>query len=313
MADKGLLAIQIMKFSPSYIEVYRSGALDNRIEKVAEIYKHCTLCPNKCEVDRTVSREGKCKSGSLPIVSSANPHFGEEPPLVGYHGSGTIFFTHCNLHCIYCQNYDISQMSGGREISYEQLAELMIHLQKTGCHNINFVTPTHMVYPILIALKKAIDKGLNVPLVYNSGGYDSVDTIKLLDGVFDIYMPDFKYYFDESGLTLSNAPSYPQVARMAIREMHRQVGDLQLNEKGIAFRGLLVRHLVLPEHTDESKGIMDFIASLSLNTYLNIMDQYRPAYRAYECRSLTRRISHEEYQELIDYALKLGLTRAEGH
>jgi putative pyruvate formate lyase activating enzyme len=301
-----------MTFNPSYIEVYRSGELNKRIEKIAEIYKQCTLCPHKCKVDRTVSSEGKCRSGSMPIVSSASPHFGEEPPLVGYHGSGTIFFTHCNLHCIYCQNYDISQLSGGREISYEQLAELMIHLQKTGCHNINFVTPTHMVYPILTALKKAIDIGLNIPLVYNSGGYDSVDTIKLLDGVFDIYMPDFKYYSDESGLTLSNAPSYPQVARMAISEMHRQVGDLQLNEKGIAFRGLLVRHLVLPEHTDESKKIIDFVASLSLNTYLNIMDQYRPAYRAYECRSLTRRISNEEYQELIDYAFKLGLTRAEG-
>jgi putative pyruvate formate lyase activating enzyme len=299
-----------MKTEPSYIEVFRSGELDKRIEKVAEIYKHCTLCPHKCKVNRTVSREGKCRSGVLPFVSSASPHFGEEPPLVGYHGSGTIFFTNCNLHCIYCQNFDISQLSSGSEITYEQLAELMISLQKTGCHNINFVTPTHMVYPVLRALKKAIEKGLNIPLVYNSGGYDSVETLKLLDGIFDIYMPDFKYYVEESACTLSNAPSYPQVAQKAINEMYRQVGDLKLNGKGIACRGLLIRHLVLPEHTGESKKILEFVATLSKNTYLNIMDQYRPVYRAYESRHLTRRITTEEYQELIDYGKTLGLTRA---
>ncbi len=302
-----------MKFNPSYIETFRSGELDNRINKVAEIYKHCTLCPQKCKVDRTATREGKCRSGILPVVSSASPHFGEEPPLVGYHGSGTIFFTNCNLHCIYCQNFDISQMSAGREITYEQLAELIISLQKTGCHNINFVTPTHMVYPILRALKTAIENGLNIPLVYNSGGYDSVDTLKLLDGIFDIYMPDFKYYNEESGSALSNAQSYPQVAQMAINEMYRQVGDLEINEKGIACRGLLIRHLVLPGHADESKKILEFVATLSKNTYLNIMDQYRPAYRAYESRILTRRITPEEYSELVDYGRTLGLTRAEGH
>ena len=302
-----------MKFNPSYIEVFRSGELDNRIKKIAEIYRHCTLCPHKCEVDRTVSREGKCRSGILPIVSSASPHFGEEPPLVGHYGSGTIFFTNCNLHCIYCQNFDISQMSSGREITYEQLAELMLSLQKTGCHNINFVTPTHMVYPILRALKVAIEKGLNIPLVYNSGGYELVETLKLLDGIFDIYMPDFKYYSEESAYTLSNAKSYPQVAQMAIHEMYRQVGDLELNNKGIAHRGLLIRHLVLPDHTDESKKILEFAATLSKKIYLNIMDQYRPAYRAYESRPLTRRITSEEYQELIDYGRTLGLTRADGH
>ncbi len=302
-----------MKFNPSYIEIFRSGELDNRINKVAEIYKHCTLCPHKCKVDRTVSREGKCRSGILPVVSSANPHFGEEPPLVGYHGSGTIFFTNCNLHCIYCQNFDISQMSAGREITYEQLAELIMSLQKTGCHNINFVTPTHMVYPILRSLKTAIENGLNIPLVYNSGGYDSVDTLKLLDGIFDIYMPDFKYYNEGSGSALSNAQSYPQVAQMAINEMYRQVGDLEINEKGIACRGLLIRHLVLPGHADESKKILGFVATLSKNTYLNIMDQYRPAYRAYESRILTRRITPEEYSKLIDCGRTLGLTRAEGH
>lgn len=302
-----------MKFNPLYTEIFESGELDKRIKKVAEIYKNCTLCPHECEVDRTVSKEGKCRSGILPLVSSASPHFGEEPPLVGYRGSGTIFFTNCNLHCIYCQNYDISQLSSGREINYEQLAEFMISLQNMGCHNINFVTPTHMIYPILSALKTAIEKGLNIPLVYNSGGYDSVNTLKLLAGIFDIYMPDFKYYDEESACTLSSAKSYRQVAQMAIREMYRQVGDLELNGKGIAYRGLLIRHLVLPDHTDESKKIFEFVATLSKNTYLNIMDQYRPAYRAHESLQLSRRIRPEEYQELIDYARTLGLRRADGH
>lgn len=302
-----------MQFEPSYIKLYKTGELDKRIKNIAEIYKRCTLCPQKCEVDRYEGKGGKCNSSILPTVSSASPHYGEEPPLVGYYGSGTIFFTNCNLHCIYCQNFDISQMREGREISYGQLAELIIALQNKGCHNINFVTPTHMVYPILYALKIAIDKGLNIPLVYNSGGYESVDTLKLLDGVFDIYMPDFKYYNEESGAALSNAKLYPQTAQMAISEMHRQVGDLELNNNGIAYRGLLIRHLVLPEHTDESKRILEFIATLSKNTYVNIMDQYRPAYRAYENSILTRRITSEEYQEILDYAKTLGLKRADDH
>ncbi|UCH13090.1 MAG: radical SAM protein [Bacteroidales bacterium] len=302
-----------MQFEPSYIKLYKTGELEKRIKNIAEIYKLCTLCPQACEVDRYEGHGGKCKSSIMPTVSSASPHYGEEPPLVGYYGSGTIFFTNCNLHCIYCQNFDISQMSEGSEISYEQLAELIIALRNKGCHNINFVTPTHMLYQILRALEIAIEKGLNIPLVYNCGGYESVDTLKLLDGVFDIYMPDFKYYNEESGAALSDAKSYPQTAQMAISEMYRQVGDLKLNNSGIAYRGLLIRHLVLPEHTDESKKILEFIATLSRNTYVNIMDQYRPAYRAYENSSLTRRITSEEYQEVLDYAKKIGLERADNH
>jgi len=302
-----------MQFEPSYIKLYKTGELDIRIKNIAEIYKRCTICPQKCEVDRSEGESGKCSSSMMPTVSSASAHFGEEPPLVGYYGSGTIFFTNCNLHCIYCQNFDISQMHEGREISYEQLAELIIALQNKGCHNINFVTPTHMVYPILYALKMAIEKGLNIPLVYNSGGYESVETIKLLNGIFDIYMPDFKYFNEKTGYTLSNAKSYPQIAQMAISEMYRQVGDLKLNNHGIAHRGLLIRHLVLPEHTDESKNILNFVAALSKNTYVNIMDQYRPAYRAAENYYLTRRITAEEYQEVLDYAKKIGLKRADDH
>ncbi len=302
-----------MQFEPSYIKLYKTGELVKRIKRIAEIYKRCTLCPQKCEVDRYEGRAGKCKSSIMPAVSSAGPHYGEEPPLVGYYGSGTIFFTNCNLHCIYCQNFDISQMSEGNDISYEQLAELIIAIRNKGCHNINFVTPTHMVYQILRALEIAIEKGLNIPLVYNCGGYESVDTLKLLDGVFDIYMPDFKYYNEASGAALSDAKSYPQTAQKAISEMYRQVGDLKLNNSSIAYRGLLIRHLVLPEHTDESKKILEFIATLSRNTYVNIMDQYRPAYRAYENSNITRRITCEEYQEVLDYAKTLGLERADNH
>lgn len=299
-----------MKYTPAYLNLYENGELDRRIEKVAVIYKECTLCPHNCKIDRSVYKTGKCCSGMLPVVSSANPHFGEEPPLVGYSGSGTIFFTNCNLHCIYCQNYDISQMQTGQEISHYDLSELMIALQKRGCHNINFVTPTHMIYPILQALKIAIERGLNIPLVYNSGGYDSVDTLRLLDGIIDIYMPDFKYFNDNTGEVLSGIKSYPETAQMAITEMHRQTGDLKLDENEIAYRGLLIRHLVLPSHISESKKILEFVLNLSQNAYVNIMDQYRPEYRAAECSSITRRISTEEYLDVVEYAKKLGLTRA---
>ena len=297
-------------YIPQYIELNKSGELDKRIKKIEKIYKHCTLCPHNCKTDRFADKKGQCCTGMLPVVSSASPHFGEEPPLVGYCGSGTIFFTSCNLHCIYCQNYDISQMHIGREISYDDLADLMIALQERGCHNINFVTPTHMIYQILKALKAAIQKGLNIPLVYNSGGYDSLETLKLLDGIIDIYMPDFKYYNDKTGEELSGIKFYPRVAKMAIKEMYRQTGDLEMDDKGIAYKGLLIRHLVLPSHINESKNILEFVINLSKNTYLNIMDQYRPEYRADEHSSLTRRITSEEYSEVLDYAKKLGLTRA---
>ncbi len=298
-----------MQFEPSYKEIYKTGELDLRLREIAVIYRQCTLCPHNCKIDRSTDKNGKCSSGMFPIVSSASPHFGEEPPLVGLHGSGTIFFTNCNLHCIYCQNYDISQMHEGQEISYADLAELMIALQKRGCHNINFVTPTHMIYPILQALKIAIEKGLDIPLVYNSGGYDSIETLRLLDGIFDIYMPDFKYFNENSGKLLSKAESYPQMAQKAIREMHMQVGDLKLDEDGIAYRGLLIRHLVLPSHTNESKKIIEFVVNLSKNTYLNIMDQYRPAYMANKDSTLTRGITAGEYREVVSYAKELGLER----
>ncbi len=293
---------------PSYIALYNSGELNERITAIKSIYGKCNLCPHKCSIDRVNYTDGYCRSSINPIVASATPHFGEEPPLVGKYGSGTIFFTNCNLRCIYCQNCSISQMSEEQEITCKKLAEIMINLQNCGCHNINFVTPTHMVYPILGALEIAIDMGLQIPLVYNSGGYDSLKTLKLLDGIFDIYMPDFKYHDEKTGFSLSNARYYPEIAKMAIKEMYRQVGDLKIDQNGIAYRGLIVRHLILPGFQGESKKIIEFIASLSTNTYINIMDQYRPEYRAVENSNLTRRINANEYFEVIQYAKKLGLT-----
>jgi len=256
---------------------------------------------------------GMCQVGRLPVVSSFGPHFGEEAPLVGQYGSGTIFFTSCNLSCIFCQNWEISHIRQGEEISIETLAKIMIHLQSLGCHNINFVTPTHFVTQILEALPLAIDLGLSVPLIYNSGGYDSVDTLKLLDGVFDIYMPDFKYWDEEVAERLSKAKEYPQVARAAIKEMHRQVGDLVIDAQGVAQRGLLVRHLVLPQGLSGSRQIMRFLAQeISPNTYVNLMDQYRPCGEAWQYPPISRRLSRAEYQQALSEARAEGIHRLDG-
>jgi len=297
---------------PSYIALFESGELEQRCAALEKMVSPCKLCPRECGVERDSSSDGICRSGMLPMISSAGPHFGEEPPLVGMGGSGTIFFTNCNLGCIYCQNYDISHLGQGREVSFRDLALTMLSLQDRGCHNINFVTPTHMVYGIVKALVLALPMGLRVPLVYNSGGYDSVETLKLLQGIFDIYMPDCKYWDEEISYELSGVRDYPQVARDALREMHRQVGDLEIDEQGVARRGLLVRHLVLPQGLSGTKDIVDFLWSLSSDTYLNIMDQYRPAYRAAECPPLRRRTTLQEYDEAVAYAKERGMKRLDG-
>ena len=244
------------------------------------------------------------------MISSAFSHFGEEPPLVGLHGSGTIFLTHCNLRCVFCQNYDISHLGEGKPITVSELAQYMIGLQQRGCHNINFVTPTHYVPQIVAALPEAIESGLNVPLVYNCGGYESLEVIKLLDGIFDIYMPDVKFSREEAGARYSNAPDYPQVLQEVLREMHRQVGDLMLDEQGIAYQGLLIRHLVMPNEVAGTKELMTFIAQeLSTDSYVNIMDQYRPLYRAGEYPEIDRPISPREYREVVEIATGEGLHR----
>ncbi len=297
---------------PAYVELYNNGRLGQCAEELYERLRQCTLCPHRCRVNRIEGERGRCKSGIYPVVSSFSAHFGEEAPLVGRYGSGTIFFTHCNLDCIFCQNYDISHLGRGEELSYQRLAEMMLTLQSGVCHNINFVTPTHMNYAIVRALLLAVPMGLRLPLVYNSGGYDDASVLSILDGVYDIYMPDFKYMDPETARRLSGAPDYPDVAMAALREMHRQVGDLELDRNGIARRGLLVRHLVLPNNIASTDRVIDFIADLSRGTYINIMDQYRPAYRAGECFDLKRRITLQEYDDAVDHALGRGLTRIDG-
>jgi putative pyruvate formate lyase activating enzyme len=300
-------------FRPGYLKLHEDGELYRRIEALWAKLKSCDLCPHQCKVNRLKDEKGKCKTGKRAKVSSFGPHFGEESPLVGKHGSGTIFFTNCNLSCIFCQNCDISHLGEGYEVEEQKIAELMISLQNMGCHNINFVTPTHVVPQIVKALPYAIEQGLNVPLVYNTGGYDSVHTLKLLDGIMDIYMPDLKYSDDKVAGRFCNAKDYSKMAGEAIKEMHRQVGDLMIDERGIALRGLLIRHLILPEDLAGTREAMKFIAQeLSKNTYVNIMDQYRPCYRADENPPLDRRITGDEFARAVKTAREFGIERLDG-
>lgn len=290
-----------------------SGALADKVRTAEAILKSCTLCPRECKVDRTAGRFGICRTGVRPFVSSWGPHFGEERPLVGMHGSGTIFFGRCSLGCIFCQNYTISHLGEGSEMSFERLAEVMIELQGMGCHNINLVTPTHQMPMILRSLSIAAGRGLAIPIVYNCGGYESLAAVKLLDGIVDIYMPDFKYADPEMSFKYSKAADYPSVAKAVIKEMHRQVGDLAMDEQGIALRGLLLRHLVLPGGIAGTREVVRFIAEeISKNTYVNIMDQYYPCYKAYEHPPLDRRITGKEFAEAIALAREAGLTRLDG-
>jgi len=295
---------------PLYINAHKEGILRDRIERAREILESCVLCPRACKVNRLTGETGVCKTGRYAQVSSYGPHFGEEAPLVGRYGSGTVFFTHCNLLCVFCQNFDISHEGAGETVGPEKLARIMLSLQNSGCHNINFVTPTHVVPQILEALPDAVEQGLNVPLVYNSGGYDSVDTLKLLDGIFDIYMPDFKFSRDIPATFYCKAPDYPVAVKNAIKEMHRQVGDLVVNEKGHAQRGLLVRHLVMPEDLAGTRDAMGFLArEVSKNTYVNIMDQYRPCGDISRFKELSRAITRQEYLEALNAAETQGITR----
>ena len=300
-------------FRPGYLKLQETGELSRRIEALWAKLESCDICPHQCKVNRLEDQKGKCKTGKKATLSSFGPHFGEENPLVGRSGSGTIFFTHCNLLCIFCQNYDISHLGHGYEVDEQKIAEIMLSLQNMGCHNINFVTPTHVVPQIVKALPSAIEQGLNVPLVYNSGGYDSVPTLELLDGIFDIYMPDLKYSDDKIGRRYCNAKDYANRAREAVKKMHRQVGDLIMDERGIALKGLLIRHLILPEDLAGTKDSMKFIAQeISKNTYVNLMDQYRPCYKANDHPPLDRSITGEEFSRAVKVAQELGLERLDG-
>lgn len=302
------------EFRPAYLSLHASGELEERAARAEELLESCTVCPRRCGVNRLADERGFCRTGRLPVISSYGPHFGEEPPLVGRGGSGTIFVTHCSLACMFCQNAEISQGGRGREISPETLADIMIRLQEGGCENINIVTPTHIVPQLIRSISIAAGRGLFLPIVYNSGGYDAVKTLRLLDGIIDIYMPDAKYGSNDVASALSGIPSCVDVMKDALREMHRQAGDLVI-VNGVAVRGLLVRHLVLPDNLAGSDHILPWIAkNISRDTYVNIMDQYRPAHRVFLSGismypSLARHITAAEYRKAVRIARDAGLHR----
>jgi putative pyruvate formate lyase activating enzyme len=299
-----------METYPSYRALFERGELTARAGRAREHERACDLCARYCRVDRSTDRLGACRTGLTARVASYGPHHGEEDPLRGWRGSGTIFFTWCNLRCRYCQNHDISQAAAGGLLRSPQLAAIMLDLQVSGCHNINLVSPSHVVGEILEALVIACEGGLSLPLVYNTGGYDSPEALALLDGVIDIYMPDMKYSQADVARRYSGIGRYPGVNRAAVREMHRQVGDLVIGEDGLAVRGLLVRHLVLPGGLAGTREIVRFLSQeISPNTYLNLMDQYRPAFKAHETPPLDRRITPEEFAAAQKLARRAGLTR----
>jgi putative pyruvate formate lyase activating enzyme len=299
--------------NPSYLQLYHKKKLADRALIARGLLEKCSVCPHRCGANRLDGELGICRTGTKARVASFGPHFGEESPLVGRNGSGTIFFEGCSLLCIFCQNSEISHIDERGDASQQavderQLAGIMLHLQEQGCHNINLVTPTHVVPQILAALVHAVEGGLRVPLVYNTGGYDSPDTLHLLDGIVDIYMPDCKFISATTAKKYTRATDYPEVMRRAVKEMFRQVGDLVLDETGLARRGLLVRHLVMPGHPDETEGVLDFLAGdVSKNTYINIMDQYRPCHRAFGVRPINRGLTGEEYEQALQTAKRKGL------
>jgi len=292
------------------LSLYRSGGFEDRVEKALALMSPCRLCPRLCGVDRLNGETGYCRTGRNARVASYNAHFGEEAPLVGRRGSGTLFFSSCNLLCSFCQNFEISHLNEGMEVSPDQVAAMMIDIMERGCHNINLVTPTHVMPQILEALKIAIGQGLAIPIVYNTGGYERVEALRLLEGIVDIYMPDFKFWDESWGERFCHAPDYADMARAAIREMHRQVGDLVLDSEGIAVRGLLVRHLVMPNGVAGTGDIMNFLAQeISPNTYVNVMDQYRPCGEARADLAIDRRLTSTEYREAVAATKKAGLHR----
>lgn len=294
----------------AYLEAHATGRLAESIRRSFRWMRKCTMCPRMCGVDRMSGEKGTCRTGRHAVVASYGPHYGEERPLVGRGGSGTIFFSHCNLFCIFCQNWEISHGGEGSPVSAETLAQVMIRLQDQGCHNINFVTPSHVIPQILESLPIAVEKGLHVPLVYNCGGYERVSALKLLSGIVDIYMPDFKFWDSKTAGSVCDAADYPERARGALREMHRQVGDLVLDARGIARRGLLVRHLVLPDGLAGTPHVMRFLAEeISVDTYVNVMDQYHPCGEAVGAPHLGRRISREEFEAALRNAVQAGLRR----
>ena len=298
-------------FSPMFSRVeciMKVSDIKQRAEQAYDLLKNCNVCPRKCGVDRLNGQRGICRAGKNPVISSYNVHSGEEPPISGTGGSGTIFFSNCNLRCIYCQNFPISQWGNGLEVTARDLASMMVSLQSRGCHNINLVTPSHFIPQILDALSFAWEMGFDLPLVYNSSGYDSIEALRLLDGIIDIYLPDMRYSDNRVAERLSSAEDYVEINREAIREMHRQVGNLVVDEEGVAKKGLLIRHLVLPNDLAGSKKTFRFIKEeISPDVYVSLMGQYFPSFKASEDVSINRKITREEYQLAKESFFESGL------
>ena len=294
---------------PAYYGLEKEGKLDLKVEKAYAILENCMLCPRQCGVNRLKGEKGFCRAPASPVVFGAHPHLGEEISLVGKNGSGTIFFSNCNLRCVFCQNWPISHMGKGKEITDEELANMMLRLQNIGCHNINLVTPTHVMPNIVNALRIGLKKGLKIPLVYNTSGYERLEMLKILDGIVDIYLPDMKYMDSENAEKYSaGASDYPEVAQEAIVEMNRQVGEHTTDDRGIALRGLMIRHLVMPSRVAGTEKFVRWVAeSLSPSTYVNIMPQYRVEYRAFEYPEIARGITVQEFLEAMEWARKWGL------
>lgn len=293
---------------PSYLDAFKAGTLHEKSETAAQLLLNCAICPRRCSINRLKDEKGFCQTGKNSVVCSYFPHHGEEPVLSGTKGSGTIFFSHCNMRCLYCQNYSFSQQKEGREVEIDELADCMLALQNLGCHNINFVTPTHVMPQILQALIRAIELGLNIPLVYNTSGYELPEMIRLLDGIIDIYLPDMRYADNVHALKYSLAPHYVELNRDSVKEMFRQVGRATFDEKGIITRGVIIRHLVLPHDISGTQDICAFIAKeISTETYISLMSQYFPAFKAKQNPPLERRITLEEYESAIDAMNKYGL------
>jgi putative pyruvate formate lyase activating enzyme len=320
-ADRNPHRFLVKDFRPAYQDLLASGELARKAEAARRELKECRACPRDCGVDRTAGRVGVCRSGARILVASAFPHHGEEAVLSGRRGSGTIFFSLCNLHCVFCQNHELSQRPDGELLDAEELAGLMLRLQEWGCHNINLVTPEHVVPQVVMAVSEAAMRGLVLPIVYNTSGYDALTSLQLLEGLVDVYMPDFKFWEPETARRLAKARDYPERARQAFREMHRQVGDLKCGADGLARRGLLVRHLVLPGHLDETESILGWLAGeISPDTYVNVMGQYRPAYRVgrvlrdgtIRYADLNRRPSLTELATAAAAARRAGLWRLDG-
>ena len=296
------------KYEPSYIKLSQTGELEDRVKKLKERLESCVVCPHHCRVDRPNNERGFCKAGSEMVIDGYGPHFGEESVLVGTGGSGTIFFSYCTLKCVFCQNCEISHYGEGHEILPAELAKIMLSLQKRGCHNINLVSPSHFVPRIVESICIAAREGLTLPIVYNTGGYEEIDTLTLLEGIISIYMPDIKFGDNEKGKRYTKSARYFDIVKASVKEMHRQVGNLKVDDRGIAYSGLLIRHLVMPENLSDTDRVLDFIAhDISKDSVVNIMSQYYPAHKSYTFPELSRRISRKEYNEAVEYAEKLGL------